>query len=160
MKTLGVTEADAVDLRFETKDRTIWKTAFSFEQASRGLTDEERDIYERWPPALSVSLRRYFRVERPFQPPLQVSGPIKVPEGWGQVVKSRAGLARLHGTAADKPGTLVWIAASDYSVRFRDLEGNQYFGADRLDDERGLILEYVGISLRVYRRSGLRYRGD
>lgn len=52
------------------------------------------------------------------------------------------------------------MAASDYSIRFRHRETNEYFGKDDLDAEEGLILEYVGISLRVYRRSGFRYRGD
>jgi hypothetical protein len=70
---------------------------------------------------------------------------------------NRGGLAHLHGTT-QQGKALVWMASRSYSVRFRNREHpDMYYARDDFEGE-GHILEYVGISLRVLPRSGLRYR--
>jgi hypothetical protein len=157
-KSLGVSEGSMVDLRFETPDgNVIWSTGFAFTFES---IKEARAEYSEWPVALSLSLRRYFRIERPFHD--FFSGEDRreqePPEGWQRVEVYYPGYARLHGTT--QHGTkLLWIASDSYSVRFRDPIGRDRFH-HRDDPGEFRVLEYVGIALRVYRRSGLRYRGQ
>jgi hypothetical protein len=153
IETLGIQEGSPVDLRFETPDgKVIWAVALAFTCESMVYSTAK---YEDWPIALSLSLRRYFRIERPFND----YGDEKQtpPKGWQRVEVFKAGYARLHGTT-EHGEKLVWIASDGYSVRFRDPKGRDRFhNEDDPDDQR--VLEYVGISLRIYRRSGLRYRG-
>lgn len=156
MDTLGLNEGAKADLRFDTPDRTaIWAIAFVFSFESTG-----QSAYADWPIGLSLSLRRYFRIERPFQGELHVAGddsPQAPPDGWRKVEVNPLGLARLHGVTAQR-GALVWMASEDYSVRFRDRARPDLFFAEDDFDGEGRLLEYVGVSLRVFSRSGLRYR--
>lgn len=156
MDTIGVSEGAKVDLLFDTPDgRAIWAIAFAFSYQST-----ERSEYDDWPVGVSLSLRRYFRIERPFQAELHGAGASSSqapPEGWYKVEVNPGGLARLHGTAQEGRA-LVWMASQHYSVRFRDRTGpDVFFAADDLHGE-GRVLEYVGVSLRVFARSALRYR--
>ena len=157
-KSLGVSEGSTVDLRFQAPDGEVtWAIAFAFTFESM---KERGSAYRDWPVGLSLSLRRYFRIERPFHD-YQKNGRRKEqtpPEGWQRVEVFGPGYARLHGTT-QQGRKLLWIASSHYSVRFRDPHGlDRFHERDDAGEER--VLEYVGISLRVYRRSGLRYRGQ
>jgi hypothetical protein len=155
IETLRLSEGSAVDLRFETPDgKVIWAIALAFTFESMA---ERGSRYADWPIGLSLSLRRYFRIERPFH---DYYGKKKQnpPKGWQRVEVFSEGYARLHGTTQHGK-KLLWIASDQYSVRFRDPEARDKFHSE--DDIGGdRVLEYVGISLRVYRRSGLRYRGS
>ena len=156
MDTLGLGEGAKVDLRFDTPDgKMIWAIGFVFSFQSTG-----QSYYDGWPIGVSLSLRRYFRMERPFQAELHGSEDAsseELPDGWFKVEVNRDGLARLHGTA--KLGhALVWMASESYSVRFRDQGHPDRFYAKDDFKGGGRVLEYVGISLRVLPRSGLRYR--
>jgi hypothetical protein len=156
MDTLGVSEGAKVDLRFDTPDgKAIWAIAFAFSFQSTGVSD-----YHDWPVGLSLSLRRYFRIERPFQAELHGASGDRAnepPDGWCRVEVNSGGLARLHGTT-QQGRALIWMASEEYSVRFRDRRHpDMFFAEDDLEGE-GRLLEYVGISLRVFSRSGLRYR--
>jgi hypothetical protein len=118
MGTLGLAEGSKVDQRFDTPDgNTVWAIAFAFSFQSTG-----KRHYDDWPIGLSLSLRRYFRMERPFQTELQGAkdgAAQQPPEGWFKVEVNSGGLARLHGTT--KHGeALVWMASESYSLRFRD----------------------------------------
>lgn len=153
--TLGVSEGAKVDLRFDTPEgMTIWAIAFAFSFQSTG-----RSEYDDWPVGVSLSLRRYFRMERPFQAELHGAsdGSQKPPDGWFKVEVNAGGLARLHGTTQEGQA-LVWMASKEYSVRFRDRKHPDMFFAQDDFKDAGRLLEYVGISLRVLPRSGLRYR--
>jgi hypothetical protein len=155
IETLGIQEGSPVDLRFETPDaKVIWAVAlaFTFESMAQSMAK-----YEDWPVALSLSLRRYFRIERPFHD-YQGKTKQRPPPGWQRVEVFKAGYARLHGTTQHGE-KLVWIASDGYSVRFRDPNARDRFHNED-DPGENRVLEYVGISLRVYRRSGLRYRGS
>jgi hypothetical protein len=155
-KSLGVSEGSPVDLRFQEPDgNLIWAVAFAFTFESM---TERGPAYRDWPVGLSLSLRRYFRIERPFHDYHGGQKKQAPPEGWQRVEVFAPGYARLHGTTQQEK-KLLWIASNHYSVRFRDPQGQDKFHDQ--DDARGdRVLEYVGISLRVYRRSGLRYRGQ
>lgn len=156
--SLGISEGSTVDLRFDTPDgKVIWTIAFAFSFES--ITSRSAD-YTYWPVALTLSLRRYFRMERPFHDPSENgrTKERKPPEGWQRVEVYPKGFARLHGTT-EQEGKLLWIACDQYSVRFRDPHTrDKFFEDDDKDDDR--FLEYVGISLRVYRRSAFRYRAS
>jgi hypothetical protein len=155
LDTLGLSEGSKVDLRFDLPDgRAVWAIAVAFSFQSTGRME-----YEDWPVGLSLSLRRYFRIERPFQ--IELHGASEEsrepPDGWSRVEVNASGLARLHGTA-QRAQALVWMASKEYSVRFRDREcPNAFFAKDDFEGA-GRLLEYVGISLRVFPRNGLRYR--
>lgn len=155
MGTLGASEGDKVDLRFDTPDgKTIWAIAFAFSFQSTRKAD-----YDGWPVGVSLSLRRYFRIERPFQAELHGASDERAepPDGWCKVEVNPGGLARLHGTTR-QGRALIWMASKDYSVRFRHRDNpDMFFAEDDLNGD-GRLLEYVGVSLRVFSRSGLRYR--
>lgn len=155
MDTLGLAEGAKVDLRFDTPDgKTLWAIGFVFSFQSTQKCD-----YDEWPIGVSLSLRRYFRMERPFQAELQEADDAsqEPPDGWRKVEVNREGLARLHGTTKEGHA-LVWMASEEYSIRFRDRQHPDTFYAKDNFNGEGHILEYVGISLRVLPRSGLRYR--
>lgn len=155
MNTLGLKEGSQVDLEFTTPDgKTIWAIAYVFSFESTG-----KEVYQDWPIGISLSLRRFFRIERPFQsqPKEKSEGGIPVPEGWQVVEHNASDLAILHRTYR-KGKALFWIAAEEYSVRFRDrADPSKFLSIDSFEDQ-GRILEYVGISLRVLSRSWFRYR--
>jgi hypothetical protein len=158
--SLGISEGSIVDLRFETPGgEVIWAVAlaFTFESMSRAAP-----AYQDWQIAVSLSLRRYFRIERPFHDYFDEGQKShKPPDGWQRVEVFKAGYARLHGTT-EHGRKLLWIASDEYSIRFRDVQTpgtvDVFYPED--DPEEARVLEYVGISLRVFRRSGLRYRGQ
>jgi hypothetical protein len=154
MTTLDLKEGAKVDLEFTTPDgKTIWVVAYAFSFESTG-----KPVYDDWPVGLSLSLRRFFRIERPFQSHHEekTESMIPAPKGWQIIEHNAADLAILHQTYK-KGEKMVWIASEDYSVRFRDRDDpSKFFPRDSFKDQ-GRIMEYVGISLRVLPRSWFRY---
>lgn len=150
LELLGIGEGAKVDLIFQTpEDKAIWAIAFAFSFESTG-----KENYKDWPIGVSLSLRRYFRMERPCSIKC-LRG--KAPVGWKIVKMNTKDLANLH--ASTKLGNdVVWMASDKYSVRFRDPDYPfTFFDKDSFQG-RGRILEYIGISLRVMKRSLVRYR--
>jgi hypothetical protein len=150
LEALGIASGAEVDLEFETPEgRKIWAVAHAF-------VFPRDDVYANWPTALSMSLRGLFRIERPFPGPPDMVGEPFVPDGWQLVEINNRDLARLTGTTQRGRSNAV-IVRKEYGVRFRSRDG-EFHARDDLEADRGRILEYVGISLRVYRRNALRYR--
>lgn len=155
MDTLGVSDGSQVDLLFRTPDdKSIWASAFVFAFPST------THAYDAWPLGLSISLRRFFRMERPFQPHfVGRTEPEDPPEGWQKVEASAGQLARFH-QATEQGRALIWMASMSYTVRFADPNNPELYHAEDDLDGCPRIFEYSGISLRVFRRTSIRYRGD
>ncbi len=158
METLKIKDGSPVDLEFNTPSgRKIWTIAYAFSYESTG-----KESYKMCPIALSLSLRRFFGIERPFQShheSISEDEKVDVPEGWRAVEHNASDLAILHQSFKTR-NSLVWIVRKEYTVRFKDREDHtRFFGKDNLEGE-GRIMEYVGISLRVLPRNWFRYHAS
>jgi len=143
-------QGEKVDLLFKTPDdKAIWAVAYAFSYES--IFGEKNRLYKDWPIGLSLSLRRYFRIEKPC------SGKIaeyKREEGWKLIKKNNMDLARLNVTDRNYN---CWFVSDEYSCTFRDPNNMfKYFSKD--DEDNPMVLEYSGISLRIMKRSLFRYR--
>ncbi len=108
------------------------------------------DLFEQ--PALSLTLRRYFGIERPT-----LGADEEVPQGWriiehGTTRANKQEMAILHRTS-EKNGNLIWLSKDQYSNRFWFPDKNAQGAKYRDDWMDGWFLEYSGIILRVSKPS-------
>jgi hypothetical protein len=190
MASLCLKEADRVDVEFDLPDGgKLWAIAYAFnyDTISTHIEIDGYDHLSRWPLGITMSLRRYFRMERPVM--RTSSGPLKgsdpeapaslerrrlvgdAPKGW-QIIRVNAKFLVPFHRVID--GALYWMVRDDYTVRFFDRSApDDFYSEDSVerapqDDsagptaeavyEPGRVAEYTGISLRVHRRNWIRYR--
>jgi hypothetical protein len=151
MELLGLRDGDQADLEFHTAtNQSIWAISFVF-----AFPDGRR--YTDWPIGLSLSLRQFFGIERPDSGLSEQAGArVLPPNGWHKVFVNARDYFRLSERAGEN--SLVWLVADSYTPRFRDRdEPFKVHPSDDLDATTPRVLEFLGISLRVFRRNAVRY---
>lgn len=145
---LNVKDGANVILRFKPPDKDeliVVAQAFWYPQ-----DPDLWDLFEQ--PALSLTLRRYFGIERPT-----LGADEEVPQGWriiehGTTRANKQEMAILHKTS-EKNGNLIWLCDEKYSNRFWLPEKNAQGAKYRDDWADGWFLEYSGIALCVSKPS-------